>query len=528
VQSLLLFFRQMGEGLADVWNRLSASARVNIGITLAVTVALILTLVVMTAREEYVDLYSGLDAKEVGPIQEVLNENSIPYRMASGQTAIQVPLSKAGEARLKLRERDLPSTHGLGMGWELLDQESMFTTPEKHKTARQRAIQGELQRQLNELAFVDKSFVYIHFAEESLLARRQSPSEASITLKVNRKPSRSEIEGIMGIVSTFGGPKLTRSHIRVLTTEGEVLHNPAEEESARLASSKQDLILQWEREREQKILEAFQELGRKAVVRVSAKLDFSKKTVVERKSSKGAELSVMETTTTLTTTESLPEGPPGAFQNLPEGVPGPTATTTEESTEETLTNNEPSMLDTTTVTEPGDVVGYKVSAIIDWGHKPVVGEDGQQTGEREYAALTDDEKEQWKLIIANAVGPEVTVDDVAVFDQPFQLEQLAAAQETFATLERSALMAWWMDFGMNLLKFVLVLAGFWLVRRWLLRAIAATEPEEVEEEIIIEAPGPSPDELRKREVFAEVEKLSQMQPDAVAALLRAWISESEE
>jgi len=74
------------------------------------------------------------------------------------------------------------------------------------------------------------------------------------------------------------------------------------------------------------------------------------------------------------------------------------------------------------------------------------------------------------------------------------------------------------------LKAVLVLVGFLLARRAMLRIMAATPIEEEE----MEAPKPSTAEMRKRQIAEEVENLSQQQPEAVASLLRAWMTESEE
>jgi flagellar biosynthesis/type III secretory pathway M-ring protein FliF/YscJ len=44
----------------------------------------------------------------------------------------------------------------------------------------------------------------------------------------------------------------------------------------------------------------------------------------------------------------------------------------------------------------------------------------------------------------------------------------------------------------------------------------------------MEMPALSPDEQVRREVAAQVEQAAQEQPETVAALLRAWMSETEE
>ncbi len=519
------FFRQLATGIAQTWQNLTLSARVNTILTLLATVGLLATAVYIGGRPQYTTLYSGLEKPEdITQIQTILAEEGIPYKFTDGGTTIKVPDKYVGKLRVTLRARGLPSVHGLAPGWDLLDKQSIWTSPEAYATNKQRAIQGELQRMLNQLDFVDKSFVYIHEAKDSLFKKEQKPSEAAVTLAVNRPPTKMEIEAVLGIVSTFGGVNLDRSHITLATTDGVLLHSPAKDEIARIASSKQEVIEQLERQREQKIIDAFSRLGRRVIPTVSAKLDFSTQEVSEDLVSEGVELSSKQTTTETTTTESLPEGPAGTFSNLPEGVPGPRGTQTTETNQDSLVNNEPSRTRRTTKTEAGDILQYKVSAVIDWGNRPKLDDNGVPTGEQEYGPPSEEELSQFRRFIASAVGPEVKEEDVHVFAQAFQLDQLKEAKETFAVLERATLISALLQWGGYVLKAVLVLVGFLLARRALLRIMAATPFEEEE----MEVPKPSTAEMRKQQIADEVEKLSQQQPEAVASLLRAWMTESEE
>lgn len=520
------FFRQLGAGIAQTWQNLTISARINILLTLIATVGLLVAAIVVGGRPQYTVLYSGLEKPdEISQIQTLLAEEGVPYKITDGGATIRVPDRDVGRLRVALRARGLPTVHGLGPGWDLLDKQSIWTSPEAYATSKQRAIQGELQRMLNQLDFVDRSFVYIHEAKESLFKKDQRPSEAAVTLAVSRRPTKMEIEAVLGIVSTFGGVNLDRSHITLATTDGVLLHSPAKDEIARVASSKHEVIEQLEKQREQKITDAFARLGRKVIPMVSAKLDFSAKEVSEDLVLEGVELSTKETTSETVSTESLPEGAAGTYSNLPEGVPGPRATQTTETTQDTLTNMEPSRTRRVTRTEAGDVLEYKVSAIIDWGNRPVLNDEGVPTGEQEYGPPTEDELDQFRRFIASAVGPEVNVEDVHVFAQAFQIDQLREAKETFAVLEQAQLVSALVQWGGYVLKAVLVLVGFWLARRALLRIMAATPLEEEEE---LELPKPTSEEMRKREIAAEVESLSERQPEAVASLLRAWMTEGEE
>lgn len=518
-------------GTGEAWQSLSLSAKVNIALAVVATLTIIGVVLVVGSRQDYITLYADINPDELSQIQEVLQNENISYRMSEDYTAIQVPPAKAGQARVALRANDLPTQYGLGDGWELMDQSNIWASEDQREQMRQRAIQGELQRMLTQLDFVKSASVFIFHAPQALLDRHQKPSEATVVLDVTRPLTRQEIDVVVETVAPFGGANLTTDTITVSTTKGEMLHAPKKDEVTRVASNKVEVIQQIERDREQRIREAFAEIGKKAIVRVSAQVDFSKVHSRAEEVGDGAELSTLESTSELSTEESLPEGAPGIFANQPEGTPGPTRTETVETTEQNVTNAEPSRTFTERTTDPGEIMGYRVSAWIDGSYEPVLDGEGNPTGEQQYVALTEQEIDEYKQLIANAVGADdtiISVEDVFVKSENFQQArtegllgmtpaQLQAQQRTVQYWQLATLAG----------KILLVLALIFFVRYMFLKMIAPPEPEpEPEEEPAPE--GPTQIEIRKQKVAEEVEQLAQQQPDAVAALLRAWMSESED
>ena len=84
------------------------------------------------------------------------------------------------------------------------------------------------------------------------------------------------------------------------------------------------------------------------------------------------------------------------------------------------------------------------------------------------------------------------------------------------------------NYGINALKLLLVIGAIFWVRRLLLRAFRKPVEEVEGEEAVITGPQVSPEELRKREAASEVERAFQEQPEMVVALLRSWLTESQE
>jgi len=147
---VLEYIRQFLNGIQRTWQRLSLSARVNIALSLAATIAVIAVLVVYGSRPQYVGLYSGLDREDSSAIIQYLEDNDIPYQARDAGATIMVPTRKLSEVRVALRNQNLPKTYGAGVGFELFDQPSVMTSQADQDIKYWRAVQGELQRMLRD------------------------------------------------------------------------------------------------------------------------------------------------------------------------------------------------------------------------------------------------------------------------------------------------------------------------------------------------------------------------------------------
>ncbi len=163
---------------------------------------------------------------------------------------------------------------------------------------------------------------------------------------------------------------------------------------------------------------------------------------------------------------------------------------------------------------------YMVSLFIEGTYVPVVGDDGADTGELTYQQLSDDDIDSYRGIIMNAVGPAKEPTEIAIFDHPFELDRLAAAQVSLAAPVpwfQIPMVQWGLQFAAMVIALLLI--------RFLMRR-AMVMPGADEEELV-ELPEASVAELRRQEIASEVERLSAEEPEMVAALLRTWIAEED-
>lgn len=518
--------RQFFADAAQTWRRLSASARINILVTFVGVAAVIGALVYMNSRPHFVTLYGGLGAGDAQNIVTYLETSNIPYELADRGATVRVPAHRFTEISLGLRQQGLPAQAVGGPGWELFDTVDLMTNQYVLDINKQRAIQGELMQYLNLFDFIKSSAVWISFAEESLFSKEQLPTTATVQLDTTRTLGREDIDAVLWAVQSFGGAGLSPAHITIQDQNGNVLKAPESDDKIRIATNRLDLIEALESQRAEIVRKSFERMGRNAIVNVTAQVDFSSVTEhsVAYDPENSGTVARSETKNDLETTETAPQGAPGAQANVPADVTLPRDVRTTDSTEELVENLEPGFTERTRVQDPGEIVGYKVAVVLEGDYEPVVGDDGVATGEMDYVPLTEEALETWRQFVANSVGVGVTIEDVTLTQQPFKVNQLRATKEAMAQVSASS---WWQaDWLGNLVKLILLIAMIFVLRHVLIRMFAVRSGRD--EDPSIELPKATPEELRRQEVLADVERVSRDEPQAVAALLRTWMSESEE
>jgi flagellar M-ring protein FliF len=517
------FLRQLAQGLRDAWTRLSASARVNLVVAGLGVVLLVALVAWYGVRPQYVTLAANLQPSQVAPITDLLEAQGVPYRIENNNSIITVPASRRSSMLLALAENDIKLGPGTTPGLELFQETDLMTNKWLRDVNYMRAVQGEIEKQLNALDFVDYSMVLIRESREELFVSDQRPSEAAVTLKVNRPLTKKNIKGIVNMVAAAGGANLNAHNITITTTDGDVLYMPPDSEFNAIANSKLEHVAAIEQRAESRIMQALDDLGVMGTVKVSAQVNFDQEEIQDERYSEGAELSTMETSTVVTTTERLPEGAPGALANVPEGTASAGGTENSEETTETITNSEPSRTMTRTTRSPGEVIKYTVALVVESDREVTTDPEGNPV--ETPVPLSEARRAFYTDLVRGAVGQGQQETEVLVNDHPFEITRQAqvAAQEAISTNAWMSMVSQWAPVVGQV---VLLLLAFLVLRIFVLRAIETPSAEPVVEEVE-DIPTMSPEDMRRQEVVRSINELAGQSPEVVAMLLRSWINEEE-
>lgn len=557
--------------LADLTARFPAlqqakniSRSVQLG-AVAAAIALIAIAALWFRGPDYKVLFSNLQDRDGGAIITALGQMNVPYQLADNGSAILVPADKVHETRLQLAQQGLPRSGEAG--FELIDQTRFGASQFTEQINFQRALEGELASTIQAMNAVQHARVHLALPRETLFVRDRQPPSASVllTLYPGRMLSESQVAAITWLVSS-SVPNLTADNVSVVDQNGRLLSAPAG--SGNAEATRRDLITEIETRTVQRILTLLNPIVGSGNVRaqVSADVDFSQReqtSEVYRPNQTPGQAAVRSQQTSASIQNGvLPaEGIPGALTNQPPADPVapieiPPGTANAPAQEGQAADAPPAAL------PPGaaaPAVGLAAPAAV-----PQVGPEGTARNEAtinyevdrtishvkdpvgqlrrlsvavvvnyrevdgELQPLPEDEMIKINELVKQAVGyvPE-RGDTVSVVNSQFNEE--GPPQPKF--WENPA----YIEHAIQLLKYLLIIAGAFLLWRGLGRPIVQNmaeakerleqEAREIEENrAALEAAERRASEMsRYQENLATARTMAEKDPRAVAMVLRSWL-----
>jgi flagellar M-ring protein FliF len=149
-------------------------------------------------------LYSGLDPAAAAAAAQLLDQANVDYEIKEGGTAIYVPRDQVDEARVRVASGG-PLT-GASVGYEIFDREDSFgQTSFVQNLNAKRALEGELARTIQSMAFVSSARVHLNLPERRLFARDQQAPTAAVTISTNTTLNAEQVRVIRNIVASGAG-----------------------------------------------------------------------------------------------------------------------------------------------------------------------------------------------------------------------------------------------------------------------------------------------------------------------------------
>ena len=210
-----------------------------VGIAMAVAAGV--TVVLWSRGPTYTTLYANLGTQDQAQITQALDAAQIPYRMAPGSNAIEVPAEKLNDARLKLAGQGLPEGGG---GFAVMDKDPGFGVSQFMENARyQHALEAELARTIGALRPVEGARVHLAVPRPSAFVRDRKGASASVflQLKQGRRLEQEQVQAIVNLVAS-SIPDLEANAVTVVDQQGRLLSSPEGHDPFSVREQQYDMI----------------------------------------------------------------------------------------------------------------------------------------------------------------------------------------------------------------------------------------------------------------------------------------------
>lgn len=514
----------------EFWAGLEKSQKTRLYITSALVVVAITVSIIMLTRPSYMTLVKDADQKQIGEMSSVLNENQIWNSVEGGGTSIKINMRDNNKAQVALAQKGYPKE---GLTFE--DAISLIgigtTESDKKKIWEQQRV-SNIEAKIKMLDNIEDASVSLAMPEKSIFyndGEEQPQPKAHVMVKPNEKLTPKQVEGIVMLVaSSVEG--LEPKDVTVADSNSNILNANSGDEAMDLANSQEELRVKREKELEGKVQDYFSvgQFDNFDTLRVVANvaLDFDKEKTQSKILANPDGMDGGAVISSDITKEKLENGSVN-------GVPG--------------TDTNPGDTNSPSYPVGGDSNSNysKTSEKINYGYNETLKDHEKATGKmipeessmaislwygnkvKDESKLTNEFLDQIKLAASTATGipaAKITVNKL-------KLAQPEIVQKPTTEVIRDLIN----DYGFFALMLILIFG-------LLIMAIPRRKKEEEPElapamaaaaaaggpKFIVPEPGdPIPEiELEERsEIKKQIEKFVKQKPDAVAQLLRNWLSD---
>jgi len=223
------------ERIRTVWRGLEPRGQLTIAGIGLLTIATFYFLFQFGSSASYSNLVSGADPARVGQMTKALDSAGVQYKLGNGGTAIDVRSSQLSEANVALASKGLTSGNQPGM--ELFDKTSLAMTDFQQKVDYQRALEGEIDRAVQQIDGVTGADVQLVIPDDTLFTAQSAKATAAVLLTTAAPLDESTVSGIAHLVAS-AVKGLDTSNVTITDGSGQLLWPSPNGNGALTANSK--------------------------------------------------------------------------------------------------------------------------------------------------------------------------------------------------------------------------------------------------------------------------------------------------
>lgn len=193
---------------------------------LSTLVAAILVIILWTSSKNYVPLFGNQDNYDQAVIIDILDKESIPFKIDPSSGNLLVPQQNLANARITLGARGVKAEVPSGLS-DWASQLKFGSSQFMESVQYQYALEGELSKSIMAIKGVKSARVHLARSEKKLFVGRNDP-KTTASVVVDLEPgvslSESQVHSIIGLVSG-SVPQLSPEQVVLVDQQGNLLTN---------------------------------------------------------------------------------------------------------------------------------------------------------------------------------------------------------------------------------------------------------------------------------------------------------------
>ncbi len=407
-------FQQVRDSFAG----LPLKSKVSITLMFVAGLAAFLLVLVWLNQPDYRVLYSSISPEDAGRIVEYLQANNVKYKYEHDGTTILVPSGSVYDVRMQLANEGIPND-GV-VGYEIFDDNNFGMTEYVQQVNYKRALEGELQRTIQQMTEVQAARVHLVLPREALFAEDQSAPTAAVILKLkaNHRLEKQQVEGVQYLVAN-SVEKLETHAVSILDAAGNLLtddvgdpRNATQTSTQHTAREKlEDYLTQ----KAQSMLDGVLGYG-KSIVRVTAELDFQQVNKTEERYDPDSQVIRSEERIQNAQTTSDTESETASNEQ-----------------EHLITNYEMNKTIQSITEHVGDIERLHVAVMIDGTYK----QPAEENGEPVYQPRNAQELQRLERIVKASIGFNAgRGDQFEISNLQFDMSDYKEQEQEFANMQK--------------------------------------------------------------------------------------------
>lgn len=250
-------FSKWFEKFKEFWSSLEKSQKNRIYITTAIAAAIVFIGLYAVTRPTYTTLVSNADPKEVGEMTDILKKNNIWHKVESEGRKIIVNQQDNNKAQVVLAQAGYPKG---GMTFEdAISMINMGTTESDKKQIWKKQQVSDIEQKIMMLDNIELATVNLALPERNIFVsddqKLQKPT-AYVMVKPKQPLTKKQIQGIVMIVSR-SVENLEPQNVTVIDNNSNILNAGFEEDDYSIASTQEEIRAKREKELEEKVRDYF-------------------------------------------------------------------------------------------------------------------------------------------------------------------------------------------------------------------------------------------------------------------------------